>query len=119
MDANAKPEPLFTADGCLSDESLELLIDWPTPWDVKGWLEFAIKAFDAHHGRVWIEGGKDLCLATGGWSENEVVIDGMRHSHLWHVVWKSSHRGGLEVFDIDRVGDDNKTIKELIDAKSK
>ena len=43
-------------------------------------------------------------MATGGWSGNESIIYAMRENYvLWATLWESSHRGGLEVFDVSKV----------------
>lgn len=64
------------------DEIIAMLEDeWNTDYGVMNWNE------------------KELRLATGGWSENEAIIDKLMNSMFWLKYWKSSSRGGLYIFD--------------------
>lgn len=40
-------------------------------------------------------------LATGGWSDNEMLIDALQENRpFWMFFWESSHRGGRYTFII-------------------
>lgn len=70
----------------------------------------AIREFwDEHYGRWDEEDSMDsygrnvrtYTLATGGWSENEDIIEAMQQNRfLWMTCWYQSTRGGLHVFKV-------------------
>ena len=39
-----------------------------------------------------------LELTTGGWSENEEIIDQLCNTFFWFLWWQESHRGGYYKF---------------------
>jgi hypothetical protein len=41
-----------------------------------------------------------VSLATGGWSDNEQIIDTLDGSMFHLRFWESSHRGGLDVYEV-------------------
>lgn len=92
------PPPTFDADGYPTDESLDALSKWPTI-DVVGWLCYARSMLSPTYSR-YTELPDRIEIATGGWSGNESVIQAMRQHIFWSILWRSSHRGGLHVFDI-------------------
>lgn len=59
------------------------------------------KHWNQNYGSFDIE-GKDgiiiLELATGGWSENEEIIDIISNTMFWFLWWKESKRGGYYKF---------------------
>jgi hypothetical protein len=44
--------------------------------------------------------GYKLILHTGGWSENEKIIEYLSNTVFWHLYWQSSKRGGHYYFEI-------------------
>lgn len=80
-----------------TDESLAAIRAWP----VEGWraLLEQLRPGWEHYGS-WRRRGPILRLATGGWSGNEEIIGELRGTWLWWLAWRSSHRGGLHVFDL-------------------
>lgn len=70
------------------------------------------EAWNHTYGTIWEEkglvkttNGWGVCdllkMATGGWSGNEEIIIAMNENlALWGLLWESSHRGGLEVFNL-------------------
>ena len=42
------------------------------------------------------EDGKafELCISTGGWSENEKIVDMLTRTMFWVLYWQESRRGG-------------------------
>lgn len=59
------------------------------------------KYWNQHYGTFDIE-GKDriitLELTTGGWSENEKIIDILCNTMFWFLWWQESKRGGYYKF---------------------
>lgn len=91
-----QPQPEFDRDGYPTDKTLKAIEEWPIN-DALGWLKYIEAAWDHHYGSMWVD-GRQLKMATGGWSANESVISAMRRNFvLWNLFWESSHRGGLEV----------------------
>lgn len=43
---------------------------------------------------------KRVELVTGGWSDNEQLIDELRSTSFRLLWWHSDHRGGLHVYEI-------------------
>lgn len=41
---------------------------------------------------------KTLELTTGGWSENEELMDAISDSMFWILYWRKSERGGKYTF---------------------
>lgn len=65
--------------------------------DHNGWIGFIRSVWKHDFGSIREEDGT-LTLATGGWSENEQIIQAMmQNTMLWAILWESSHRGGLYV----------------------
>ena len=64
------------------------------------WLRLAVETWDQGYGRVILDGNAAR-FATGGWGENEMVIEAMK-ANVWMYSkhWVSSHRGGLHVFEV-------------------
>ncbi len=57
--------------------------------------------WDQHYGTFDIEGKNGriiLELTTGGWSENEEIIDEILNSWFWALWWQESKRGGYYKF---------------------
>lgn len=46
--------------------------------------------------------GVRVSLATGGWSGNEQVIEALDGSMFHLRFWRSSHRGGLHVYEVPK-----------------
>lgn len=59
------------------------------------------KYWNQNYGTLNIE-GKDgivtLELTTGGWSENEEIIDILANTMFWFIWWQESKRGGYYKF---------------------
>lgn len=59
------------------------------------------KYWNQHYGTFDVE-GKDgiiiLELTTGGWSENEEIIDIISTTMFWFLWWQESKRGGYYKF---------------------
>lgn len=66
------------------------------------WEEFLEKIEDTwntDYGTITItEDRKTLELTTGGWSENEELIDLIGNSMYWVLYWQKSERGGKYTF---------------------
>ena len=59
------------------------------------------KYWDSEYGTLDIEGneGKQtLELTTGGWSENENIINEITGTMFWFLWWQESKRGGYYKF---------------------
>ena len=60
-----------------------------------------IKYWDEEHGTLGIEGkdGKQILeLTTGGWSDNEKIINELSDTMFWFLWWQESKRGGYYKF---------------------
>lgn len=83
----------------------------PEPLDLAAWLESLRDEWNTDYGTASHElrpcetdlvgraGSKYLRLATGGWSENEEILDSRQGSMEWLLTWVFSARGGLYVFE--------------------
>ena len=60
---------------------------------------------------IIFENGK-LELHTGGFSNNEEIIEELRQTMFWEFFWQRSDRGGHHYFTI---WDENKTFKPFKD----
>lgn len=81
----------------MSEEEIVGLIVSPET-DPDLWLETCADIWNTCYGSISIE-GNTIRFATGGWSENEAIIEIMsRNKILWFQTWESSHRGGKYVF---------------------
>lgn len=95
MDKN----PTFDADGYPAEETMLAIKNWDFK-NILGWLQYVREAWDHTHGKIWEENGL-LKMATGGWSGNEEIVSAMQENlALWGLLWESSHRGGLDVFNV-------------------
>lgn len=70
------------------------------------------KYWNQDYGTFYIE-GKDgiikLELTTGGWSDNEVLINEISNTMFWFLWWQESKRGGYYKFIYaDKIEYDNK-----------
>jgi hypothetical protein len=43
---------------------------------------------------------KRVELITGGWSDNEQLIEELKHTSFRFLWWSSSHRGGLHIYEV-------------------
>ena len=96
-------DPTFTRTGCPTDEALRRIEEWPAA-DPTGWLAFCRAAWNTEYGKVTDRVWSDVVetrFISGGWSDNEAVVEAMAHNRLlWGRCWVSSHRGGVWVFEI-------------------
>ena len=59
------------------------------------------KYWNQHYGTFDIEGKEGIVtleLTTGGWSENEGIIDTLCKTMFWFLWWQESKRGGYYKF---------------------
>ena len=49
----------------------------------------------------YIDNRKILKLSTGGWSDNEEIINQLSETMFWVMYWQTSRRGGHYTFGID------------------
>ena len=91
-------EPTFDADGYPTDDTLDTIKGWN--FGDNAALMRYIRSAWSDVGRVW-ESGREIHMATGGWSGNESIIQAMMENHVfWAMCWASSTRGGKYVFEI-------------------
>lgn len=81
----------------MNEEEIEILNsnDWGKC------IGIIIKYWDSEYGTLDIEGneGKQtLELTTGGWSNNEQIIDEIANTMFWFLWWQESKRGGYYKF---------------------
>ena len=106
-DEEAIKQPTFDADGYPTDETLDVIREWPYG-DYLALAEYAQKSW-CFYGEliltpvVTVHGDtatKMLCI-TGGWSGNESIIHALMDNFGFSTTcWESTHRGGLVVFEI-------------------
>lgn len=64
-------------------------------------VSIIIKYWNQDYGSIAIEdevGKQTLELTTGGWSENEKIIDILCNTMFWFLWWQESKRGGYYKF---------------------
>ena len=86
-----------------SDEELKRIAEWPYT-DPRGWFGY-ISEILPFYGRCTqkeADGRVQFEIATGGWSGCEEIIAAMRENMIWVMTWRSSHRGGLNIFELLR-----------------
>ena len=82
------------------DSPLDILRDLePDPGvDVHDQIELIVDLWDFYHGTMQYEAKVDgsyvVEFSTGGWSENEEVIEALMDSLWWQMFWWKSVRGG-------------------------
>lgn len=100
-------------DDVLTDQFYNAISLWnKTPLEM---FEYAEKHFSKHYG-TWkiIENYDDLekftyrkftalYIATGGWSENEMVIDALHLNIFYSLFFVAQIQGGLYILDYDKI----------------
>jgi hypothetical protein len=56
------------------------------------WINMGSLKFTKRGNKWWLQ------LHTGGWSENEELIDNLSKSFFWNMYWQKSERGGHYYF---------------------
>lgn len=96
-----------------TEEELEKIKNWKYEDDYEKLAEFICAIW---HFEDWAElrgwavddlGTKyrELRLATAGWSGNESIIGALEKNTMFMMIcWVSSHRGGLHIFHIIKIG---------------
>jgi hypothetical protein len=103
------------SDGYPTEEELDRIRAWPYE-DYAGLLEFIgdncwWPSRDSG-GFKRLSGGR-YRLATGGWSGNEEVIAVLEQNIMFMpLCWKSSHRGGLHIFEVPEIEPDDPLQQE-------
>jgi hypothetical protein len=99
------PVPEYNEDGYPTDESLtaietfvgtpEALIEYATAL-LKVGSHTVEDGFDD-----WPQQVKRVTFVTGGWSGAESVLGALSYHTIFHrLFWESSHRGGMEIYEI-------------------
>lgn len=96
-------------DCYLKDTDLEKIEYWNYN-DFIGLMEFVETIWDSNYGSFTVSEGsyevgklktKKYRLTTGGWSDNETILQAIQNNDLfWLSCWESSSRGGLYVFEV-------------------
>lgn len=66
-----------------------------------GGAKIIMKYWNVDYGTVSLKGKygiHTLELTTGGWSENEEIIDKISNTMFWFLWWQESKRGGYYKF---------------------
>ena len=102
------PSPIFDPENPTDealDEALEFIRDYDvTLYGFRAIIPFLIEIwFNSKNGFVFNEKTGRLSLATGGWSDNEMIIDAFRDNiHFWSVCWQKTERGGRYVLKLPK-----------------
>ena len=82
----------------MTEKEIEILNS--NDWDEC--IEIIIKYWNCLYGtcEIWVEPDrrKNLELTTGGWSENEDIINEISNTMFWFLWWHESKRGGYYKF---------------------
>ena len=64
--------------------------------DLNGLMEYIQSIWSVkHYGRCWKDGDGTWHFSTGGWSENEDIVEAMEQNEAWWMMnWYLSKRGG-------------------------
>lgn len=87
----------------MSDDEPTFFRDWNGA-DAADLYRCASDIADAWHtgyGTAELTGDGDawrLRLITGGWSDNEAIVQGLQGTTFWTLTWQMSTRGGEHVF---------------------
>ena len=88
---------------------LDPTVDWKHNFDL-------IKCFwNEDFGRISVDEHPDsdgchkLVLITGGWSENEEIIEILRQSWFWGMFWAASFRGGKYILKVRTIKSSDET----------
>ncbi|MFA7218970.1 MAG: hypothetical protein WC119_00395 [Synergistaceae bacterium] len=91
--------PSFEKSGDLSDDTAEKIEKWPYTLMDEIW-DYIDKCWNHEYGKIEIRSEvREIHFSTGGWRDNELIIDSLhKNSQFWHVHWLSSHKGGRYIF---------------------
>jgi hypothetical protein len=93
-----RKEPTFDADGYPTDETLQVIREWPYA-DGNALLEYLARVWYYPERAMTDEGDGRVGFATGGWSGNESLIRAAQENRMWWLLhWYSTTRGGWYVF---------------------
>jgi hypothetical protein len=69
-------------------------------------VEEIYREYDNSYGSMiisHIDNSTQIELITGGWSENEAVIEAIQESMFWTLYWEESKRGGYYKFIVPEI----------------
>lgn len=96
-------EPTFNIYGYPGDETLQMITEWPRPFE--GLIDFVIDAWNLEYGVVRegpsIHKGAEQVVKfiTGGWSGNESLLSALEENMMAYLMlWRLSARGGYHEF---------------------
>ena len=93
--------PNWNVTKMTSDPDLYSLKNWPFT-DFQNLVLRVIELWSADYGNYTWD-GKILELMTGGWSDNEDIIQALEKNQMfWRLCWEESRRGGYYKFDLSR-----------------
>lgn len=97
------------------ERNLNVIEKWPQPNNFGEILDFAKKMFSTHYGSWQIITEYDrleplfherftaLVIVTGGWSENEAIIESLKKNIYWQIFSVAEVRGGMYILDYDKI----------------
>ena len=96
-------------DGYPTDDELEKVKNWDAVSDPHGLVDFLESVWHWPDWGIRKEDGETefsqkrclkLFLSTGGWPDNEFIIEVLQSNSFWSLFWVSSRRGGHYEFEI-------------------
>lgn len=80
------------------EQILDKIEQWPHTEDFSKLMDYVCEAWEGNYGKIEITKDNDYIyyrLVTGGWSENEYIIEALMDNRLfWIKHWYQSTRGG-------------------------
>jgi hypothetical protein len=85
------------------EDALERIRTWPISASYKELFNFINSVWQDDFGEVSLyntgHGEVEYTFVTGGWSENEEILNALKQQRLaWSLTWQRSERGGKHVF---------------------
>lgn len=89
------------------EDALDQIRNWPISRSYILLFEFINQVWRHSFGQLSAisadDGAVEYTFTTGGWSENEEILEALKQQRLaWALTWQRSERGGKHVFKEDR-----------------
>lgn len=88
-------EPEIDKDGYPTEETLEVIRNWPMHKGYDSLIRFIEPIFERYGAFEHIKESDTYKISTGGWSGCEDAISALQDNKMfWMAFWRSSFRGG-------------------------